>query len=206
MRIFVVVIYTESWKPIADIVLPVLHKYCATHGYGHVEMCYPEPYKSNFGYNKLRWIKDLFEYNYINAVWSLDLDTLLTNHKIRVEDFLDEQHDLFITKDVNNINAGSFIIRNTIWAQGFIDYCLEQDGKENCEQDAFVKYMNEYRDEKICLLPHPSINSYDYTLYPEHNVTSREEGHWHHGDFLLHLPGISMMERLNVLSNTPVIL
>lgn len=200
MRITVQVLHTESWQNIADIVLPNLWKYCDRHGYKLVV-------GEGMGFDKLEGVKLLFENTNCDIVWVLDLDTLVTNHQIPLERFLDEYHDCFITKDVNGINCGSFLIQKSYWSEMFIDWMLAQKGKDgmNCEQDAMVAYMNEFGGEKIKILPHPSINSYIYSEYEEHkNIVNEEDGNWHEGNLLLHLPGIGMERRLEILKSTKV--
>jgi hypothetical protein len=60
--------------------------------------------------------------------------------------------------------------------------------------------MKEYPKSPIKIVGHPSFNSFDYSLYPEHShITKREDGNWHEGDLLLHLPGISMEQREKIL-------
>lgn len=206
MTVCVLILYTELWQPMADIVLPNIRAYCDKHGYDYQFMQYPEPYPSNFGFNKLIEILDLFKLQRHDVIWSLDLDATITNHNIKVEQFLDDEHDFFITRDVNGINAGSFLVRNTAWAKEFMEYLVGFKDVTNCEQDAIDLYMVDNECDKIKVLEHPSINSYNYELYPEHGETrKREEGHWHDGDFVLHLPGIGVAKRLEILSNTPII-
>jgi len=201
------ILYTDSWIPIAKVVLPNAGAYCKRHGYDFKFICFPEPYESDFGFRKLRYIQECFKIDY-GIVWSLDLDTLIINHKYKIEDFLDEENSLFICEDYNGLNCGSFVVKNTDWSEQFLKYCLEQKGKPEvyCEQNAMEDYIQMYGQEKIKILEHPSINSYLYENYPDIPPQKHEEGQWQEGDFLLHLPGIGMDKRLEILKNTPVIL
>jgi hypothetical protein len=201
MRICILILYTEGWSEIAKIVLPNVKEYCDKHGYSLDAILYRDSeYKSDFGYKKLTEIKRLLK-NF-DIVWSLDMDTLITNHNYKVEDFLGE-HDFYITKDVNGINGGSFIVKNSAWSIAFLDICGLQKGLEgmHCEQDAINYYYPNFKDY-IKILPHPSINSYKYELYPEFKLP--QEGQWEEGDFVLHLPGLSIERRIKELKKTKI--
>lgn len=204
MQIAIQILYTTGWKDIADIVLPVAKNYCDKHGYKLVDVEYNEPAQSDMGYDKFRWVKKLSVVD-VDVIFCLDLDTLITNHGVTVESFLDEEHDFYICKDYNSINAGSFIIRKSLWAESFIDFVLSQQGidKMYCEQNAIEKYMElNPQEQKIKVLPHPSINSYFYGLYPEIPAQTHEQGEWVMGDFILHLPGVSLERRKQILEKT----
>jgi hypothetical protein len=207
MRICVLVLYTEGWSDIARVVIPNLSEYCLRHGYVLEDVSFRGEYPLDFGYNKLVWIKKMFEANEYDIIWSLDLDTLITNHNNKVEDFIEGDKDFYITKDVNGINGGSFIIKNSKWSLFFLELLIGLKGQKgmHCEQDAIRTYYESHANEKIKILPHPSINSYDYSQYPEFpEVRERKQGHWHKGDFVLHLPGMALSKRLQILKQTEV--
>jgi len=209
-KIAITILYSFAWKEVADICVPIAKDYADKNDYIIEALEFPE-WKSDSGYNKLDLIKDIFKYNEADVIWSIDCDTLITNHNIKVEQFIDEEHSLFICNDINGINAGSFIIRKTEWSEKFIDYCLGQKGKQGmyCEQNAFEAFIENHPSEAkqhIKLLPHPSINSYRYDLYPQfENITSEKDGNWHEGNLLLHLPAMGTNQRLEILKSTKII-
>lgn len=204
MKICLLMLYTESWIDLSKIVISNVQSYAKKHGYDtHIGM-----YKKEFsGFEKIKWSKISLER--CDVVWSLDMDTLITNHEIKLESFLDVSHGFYICKDYNGINAGSFISLSSQWCRNLLEYFSRQQGQQgmHCEQNAVEAYMREFpNDDKIKILQHPSINSYMYELYPEIPPQTHEQGNWQEGDFLLHLPGIGMNKRLEVLSKTKVIL
>lgn len=205
MKIAIQVLYTSSWQGIVDITKKNLSEYCEKHGYHLFLIEYPEPPKSDMGYDKLKRAKKLFEADY-DIVWCLDADANITSHKYRVEEFVNDTDYLFISKDVNSINAGSFILKKSEWTNTFIDYCLGKRGQEKmyCEQNAIEAYMQEFGTDKIRILNHPSINSYKYQYYKEHNISEPGQGQWVNGCFVLHLPGIGIDKRIEELKNTPI--
>lgn len=208
MRICLQCLYSESWIGLAKIVVPNIVGYARRYGYTWNIQCFKDC-PSDFGYEKLRQIKSIFYNGEADVVVSLDCDLLITNYNYGIEKFLTPGKDFYITYGANTYNAGVFILRKSEWAYKFIDYVLSKQGQEgmHCEQDAIVEYIKEFGTKDICVLPHPSINSFDYTLYPEWpDVRSQEEGCWHPGNFILHLPGVAMDQRKEILSSTPVIL
>jgi hypothetical protein len=198
MKVCVQMLYTKDWEPLAQKVIPVIIAYCEkncfTWNIRQVEGKYD-------GFDKLVYIKKTFDSGDAGLVWSIDCDTLITNNKIRIDAFINECHDFYICKDVNGINAGSFIVVNTAWGNQFLDKLISFKGLPgmDCEQNAIEKYMEGKHNGKIRILPHPSINSYLYENYPEFKGITHKQGQWQEGDLLLHLPGISMGKRLTII-------
>lgn len=204
------VLYTECWKELAKIVVPNVVNYCRKHGYSwNIQFINKEPFDA---YEKVIQIKKCFESNECDAVWSLDCDALITNYNKKIEDYLDDEHDLFICKMVGvGINAGSFVIKKSEWSLKLLDYLLERKGEEGMygEQDAMNKYISEFPNEnKIKYLPHPSINSLAMYLYPEFvdDYKGVENAVWEDGCFVLHLPGQKLDLRLEIFKSTGVII
>lgn len=197
--------YTLDWMSMAEITVTNNEEYARLHKYSFI----PEIFESNYsGYSKFETIQKLFLYTETDVVFSLDCDALITNHAITVEKFLDKEHDFYICKDYNGLNAGSFIIKKSQWSYQFINYVLDQKGKDGmyCEQNGIEAYMREYpNSEKTKILPHPSINSYLYENYPEIPLQTHQQGQWEASDMILHLPGIGYDKRLGILKNIKVI-
>lgn len=192
--------YTENWSDIAAVTIPVLENYCEKHGY-HLSVFKNTPYQNYTGKEKMKQILEVCKYGDIAMV--IDADAIITNPEIKIESFIDDEHDFYITKHVGNINAGVFILRFTQWTELFINKLLPSIGKEkvHCEQDAIMEYMVAHpNNKKIKILPHPSINSFDYSLYKEHTDKIGSYEDWKPNDFVLHLPGTGMELRKKKLS------
>lgn len=207
MKICVLTHYTPSWKELAEITIPILEKYCQRHNY-KLDVYPCNDYQRYTGKEKILQALHSLDDGDIGLI--LDADCLITNLGISLHNFIDADHDFFITKHVGNINAGVFIVRKTEWLKKFLNYTLAEIGKEgiHCEQDALIRWMKEHpKETKIKIVNHPAFNSLKYELYPEHGIQEEENGQWIEGkSFILHLPGISMNRRLEILKNTSVIL
>lgn len=216
-KIAVAVVYTPNWIPLAQVVLPNLYEYCQRHGYGLYVRVDPVPYN---GFSKFTLINYLFKTQGVDFVLSLDLDTLITNHNIKIEDFISQSNNksFYVCRDLNGINCGSFILKNNKWSKSFLSFCLSFEGKVDCEQNAVDIYMGDIVDDlHIKILQHPSINSYKYDeYYPSYGKIgfkngdiiekpTHKEGNWEEGDFILHVPGQTVEKRIEVLKNTKII-
>jgi len=203
MRIVLQLLYTKSFRDLARIVVPNIVDYCVKRGYNWNILWLDEPYDA---FEKIRHIQRLFEADEADVVMSLDCDLLITNYDIKVEDFLDEEHDFYVCKDFYNINCGTFIIKKSEWSKFFLGSLIilgKQFKTVYCEQDAVIKYMDAFEGtEEIKILPHPSINSYKYELYPEIPPQTKEQGQWEEGCFIMHLAALGMQTRLDILNET----
>jgi hypothetical protein len=192
--------YTSDWSKLAAITVPILDEYCIKHRY-HISVQEVVPYIPYNGRDKILQAKYLLEYN--DIVMVMDADAMITNFTTKVEDFIKDDYDLFVTRDYNGINCGVFIIRNSKWGIDLLDYFLNSiDGDIHCEQDALNKYVNEYGMDRICIVEHPAFNSLLYENYPEIVGLKESKGQWRVGDFVLHLPGIGMQKRIDILNET----
>lgn len=202
-KITVQCLYTSDWLDIAKIVIPNLVSYCGKHGYNWNVQCVGEKYNH---FEKIKQIKKTFENNEADYVMSIDCDATFTNHTITIESIIDEQHSFWITEDVHGINGGVFIAKNNQWCKEFLDYILSFEGVANCEQDAISLFMADNpEDTNIAILPQRIMNTYLYENYPQYGIQTEEKGQWIEcKSFILHLPGIGMNERLNILKNTPI--
>jgi hypothetical protein len=212
MKIGILTGYYSNYKPLADIVLPNIEEYCINHGYNMYFYVF-QPTDIHYSFLRLQKVRELFESEDIDAVLCCDIDILITNHNTRVESFIDSEHDFYITKDVNGINAGNFIIKNTEWAKEFLDFTLSLQHLYSNDQDVIEGIQESEWMDKIKILPHPSINSYPYDYYaPNWGIIgdkkiekpTHDQGDWKKGDFIIHLPGKPLQERIDILKGVEV--
>lgn len=207
-------LYTDSWLELAKVSLPNIVRYCIKHDYRWNIQRIKEPYDA---FDKIRNIQKIFSDNSAHVVMSMDCDSIITNYNIKVESFLDDENDFYITKDCNAINAGVFIVKNTEWGNNFVNkvYDYEERYRQSgCEQNAIERYIGIFGEDKIKYLSYPSINSYPLNEYypsygrwgyKEGDVIEKPDNEWHEGDFILHAPGLPLEKRLSILKNTPII-
>lgn len=200
MRVVITTMFSDSHKELADITVPNMEAYAKFHGYDtHIIKIENDKWE----YKKHEaFIELLKEYD---LVWYKDIDSIITHIPTPITDFVDNQHSVFITEDATELNGGSLIIFGDKKGQYYNYLILSYRGALENEQNAYVLT---YEDclETVKVLKHPSINSYDYSQYPElPHIRKRQHGHWHEGDFLLHTPALPMDKRIEILKNAKII-
>jgi len=158
-------------------------------------------------YVKHEIFKNLFQKGF-DLIWYRDIDSVITNMNIPITDFIDDEHDFFITRDFTELNGGSVIIRSSIKGQSFNRLVLRCKSRYQNEQNAYNHYREiMVNNNTMKVLPHPSINSYKYYLYPEcKEYVGREDlGDWKEGNFVLHVPALALSKRLEILSQAKII-
>jgi hypothetical protein len=202
MNISLLSFYSPAWQPLADIILPNRQKYCEKHDYNCKIRIGPYA-NPNWYYaiDRLVFLYDQLLAGDSDVIWILNIHAMIMNASIKIESFLDDEHDFFICKDIHGINAGSFICKNTEWTRSWLKMIIKEALIINhCWHEQKVMQDNE-NDPHIKILPHPSINSYYYDLY---NCPTTNDGQFHKGDFVLHLPGTSLDERIKIFTSERV--
>jgi hypothetical protein len=205
MRIMLLTMYGENYKEIAGITVPVMAEYCERHGYSlsHIQL----EDGNNYAFKKHERIEEIIRNNEADVIFYLDVDCLITRLDVKVEMFIDEKHSFYITEDVHELNGGALICKCNSRMRLINSIILDNRDDFDNEQNVINFFRNFYLFEKgMKILSHPSINSYRYDLYQEYpHIRQREQGHWHEGDFVLHVPGAAYQTRIDTLKNTTVL-
>ena len=215
MKVTLLTMWADNFKRIADISLPNFKAYCERHGYDLKELKIDS---ERFHYQKHIFLKE-FLLTDVEVVFYIDIDAIITNQSLPVESFLDDEHDFYTTKDINEINTGTFILKNTEWGKWFNGLILGESKYYNNEQNVINAFHNTpFVKNKFKILPHPSINSYPYEYYyPSYGYIgwedgdkantkpTHQQGNWEEGDFVMHVPGLELNQRAEILKNTKII-
>lgn len=206
MNVVCCTMFSPSHQVLADLTVPNLREYNKRHGYATWIINIKN---DNWEYKKHEAFDYMFKYLADgDIIWYKDVDSIITNMTIPITNFIDDYYSFYLTKDFTELNGGSVIIKNTPAGRKFNEIILEQ-------KDAFENEQNVYNSfpfltmgiEFMKPLKHPSINSYKYELYPEcKDYVGREDlGDWKDGNFVLHVPALSLEKRLEVLSQAKII-
>ncbi len=195
---------------LAQICIPSLERYCEKHKYDSFIKCTSENKKGWYGFINTRLGGELLEQ--YDLVLMMEGDFLITNHNIPITDFIDDEHDFFICKDVNGVNGGSWIVKNTFEGKEWLDYVNSFEPFFEHEQTVFENDCNLY--DSIKILPHPSINSVPYSPYykPSYGKIgykegevieppTEQEGQWTPNNLTMHLPGMTLERRKEIFKN-----
>lgn len=142
--------------------------------------------------------KYLQEYSY---VWCIDSDVQIINHNRKLEDIVDKNHDVFITcyySDINHLNTGSIIYRNSEWTHNFLKEIWEDaefiEPRPNCffEQSAIMKWYKNHPDEQhhFKMLKVRDCNSH------YHGGMTHMDVNYQKGDLCVHLCGTDNYYRM----------
>lgn len=196
MSVTLLTVYSENWRPLVDVTLPIWRAYAHKHEYLLIANRKPDKPDKYFGWLRLEDLYDyLFVYNLAETFFLFDCDSVVTNPEIKIESLLDDEHDFYITKDANGFNASQMIFRQSAWTKRL----LREWSKQDCDgdQDAFALIYPQFAD-RTKVLPQSAMNSYFYGIYTEKS----NSGEWHPEDFVLHIPAKSLTERVTLFGAT----
>lgn len=218
MKIKIFTLSQDNYKSLRNITSANKLEYCEKHNYSFEERTSDFKF-SNLGFEKIYRCLELLENNKCDILYWCGVDTLITNFNIKITDLIDVEHDFFISTDANNINADSFVIKNTIDSRIFfkriIDLYPQYANDAWAEQQVIIDILaqDDYFKKITKILPQKMINSYDYSLYPASNFHGSPEslthfrlgqdyygnnGQWSQGDFLIHWPGTILPQRIHL--------
>ncbi len=201
MKVAVVSIHTPNLQSLADLTWQNKTEYCQRHGYTP-ELRIKESYQ---GFDKILFLDELTAKDYDLILWS-DADSICTNFNIRIENIAAQHpnHHFFLSTDVNGINGGVFLFRNTVGGRAY----LRNLKKKMYELQSLNQFLNGEEQNAMIhthaapewknivkLVPQKTFNSYDYDYYNYGRDISLDklgtQGHWSSGDFAIHFPGLS---------------
>lgn len=201
MKIICCTMFSPSHEELAEVSLVNLIEYTKIHGYG-MRIIYIE--NDKWEYKKHEAFVKFFEEGY-DLIWYKDVDSIITNLTIPVTDFVDDEHDFFITRDFTELNGGSIIIKNTNNGKWVNDEILRMRNEFQNEQNVINSlYTQPVFRKKVKTLSHPSINSYLYENYVEIGKLLKDEGQWEEGCFVLHVPALPMEQRIKILKQAKI--
>lgn len=205
----------DNYKSLRDITSLNKKEYCQKHGYSFEERN-DNFYFPNLGFEKIYRALELLVQNKCDILYWCGTDTLITNYNIKITDLIDVEHDFFIATDANHINADSFVIKNTIDGKTFLSKILDLYSQyqyhEWAEQQCIIDLVtqDEYFKKITKIVPQKTLNSYDYSIYPDSNFLGAldklknkqdyygNDGQWSNGDFIIHWPGTNLNQRLEL--------
>lgn len=199
--------HTSDWQPLVDLVEPYWQEYADRHGYKLAIAEMAPDRNDHFSFVKTQgvanYIRSYGDNGGPNMLWVIDLDMLPTNmtRGLMVPNI--DGWAIAMTKDINGWNSGSYVLNLSIamaeiYALTWLDSVAAMRSVVRSEQDAMQLLNGPFCTVEM---PHPSINSIDYNQYPAyaHLTLQREQGNWHPEDFVVHLPGMTMEDRLRIL-------
>ena len=230
----VVTMHDAKYQPLAD--LTSKKGYCDKNGYNlYIDdgtdmpqlkfQAGNPPLKSGYmpiGYAKFFTIKNaLKKFPETQWLFFTECDVMITNFSVLLENIVHGADDIhfMISADLNGLNTGNFLVRNSEIGIGFMNnilsslplykhyYLFENQYIQDClvgthltEQG--VKNGGSLWNSVTRILPQRSLNSYDYCRHPKLKNRNPVDifghnGQWMPGDFLVHWPAMTLEERIS---------
>ena len=215
----VVSMSTHSIADLADQTDGYKKEYCERNGYEFFAIkdedfkVFTKPYSSFMDWNKAFYVNDLLKAR-PDIEWVLisEADATITNMTTRMEDKVDNNYHVIIPVDVNNLNGGNWLLRNSEQGRAYIqmmvdvveDYREDQspDGKLKDKwglQQVMIDTIGQFEDI-VKIVPQKYMNSYEPEIYDYLDVRTDilgTSGVWEPGDWIIHWPGIRHAVRLD---------
>ncbi len=179
-----------SFRELSKLTIPSFQEYCGTHGYDFY--CKD----SNFtpgrtvGWTKFEiFLEKIDKYDWIFYV---ECDSMLMNQTIRLENLIDDHHDIIISRTENKndieLSCGPMLVKSSEWNRDFFNKMLnkkEYYTNQMVEQAAITdEIRNNEESRKHCkIMPLRFFNSFSHFWHLE--------GNFKVGDFICHAPGCS---------------
>jgi len=208
MRGAVVTVHDENYRILSDLTWDrnrVL--YARKNGYDSIAKT--EGFGSMvIGWEKIALLLDVMKRDQHDVLHWSGTDTMITNFHVPLTEFLYDGYHVTIATDFNGIQADSFVVRNTIEAQAWLQMIMDKhDEYRNhpyCEQGVMMETYPQYQ-QIVKVVPQRYMNSYHYPLYQKKGAKGNLDamgfsGQWHKGDWLLHCPDQPMHVRLNLFT------
>lgn len=167
--------------------------YCQKHGYDFIYSTEWLDTSRPIPWSKVKLLQEALKNEGYKWVFWSDADALFMNLGIPLEDIIDENYDLILTKDMNNINTGNFLLKNTDWSKEFLEAVYSHT---ECihhpwwEQQAFILEIqnNEETQKRTKIYPQRIMNSYAPDLLYRLAIPGSIGATYKPGDFIVHFP------------------
>ncbi|KAJ1507605.1 hypothetical protein HMI54_003981 [Coelomomyces lativittatus] len=190
----IVMITNDAQRPVFALSIKNKLAYVKHHGYSLIVV---NPHLTDRlpQWSKMGAILNAFSLKH-PLVWMLDVDTIITNFSIPIHRLPDAIPDrsrlIYIPRDCNNLNTGSWLLKNHPWTEFFLNQMHQAYGEWKlkepswCEQQVLIDFYSMFPTVKrrIQELPDWILN-----LYPPECPDSIPRP-WKSGDFVLHFAGM----------------
>ena len=192
-----VTLHDANFREVARVTAERMRQYAQQHGYRFVEHLSLLDSARHPAWNKILAVTRMLNQCRTKWVVWLDADAVIMNFGQRLEDLLVEGRDVIFGSDFNGLNSAVFLARNCDWSRRFfatvynlgdVSYELDRFGPK-WEQNTIKHLLRNFTgfDDHVA-------------IHPERRMTPLP-GAYEDGDFILHLGGMSMAERLKALED-----
>lgn len=214
MSYAILTMHDNNYVEMANLTLANKQEYCDRHGYQLFAKTDNFSSGRHIYCDKIRHNLAVLENNPdLEWVWWLDCDAVITNFNTTIEQWCDNNYDFVVTLDRYALNNGSYFLKNSEIARQFLrdilaleDTFLDDKWPDQQPMISLIEYSDAYKS-MTKFYPQRSFNSYDYDFYHRDHGNTHDwdlfgqNGNWQPGDFVMHYPGISYNNRLELIKN-----
>jgi hypothetical protein len=185
MKIIVTQFYTNN-VPYSKFSIEINKKYCIENGYEYYVESDTKKIITKLEGRSITWYKPhlikevLLNNRDCDYVVFLDIDAVITNHEKKIEDFLNLDFSIMMTKDYGPslVNAGVMFVKNDDFSLNFMD-----DWWSICEE--YPQYKTGLWHDQTCIgLLYNSLNQKEKFLITDNNVLNSSTHK--SGEFIFH--------------------
>lgn len=166
MRIAICTIHTEECDYYAKYTSMNLRSYCNLHGYDFIESTVTLDPNRPHAWSKIILLQQFID-KYDWLVW-IDTDAVVTNKDIYIEDIIDPNYDIIVSREdrfSNAISTGIFLVKCSKWSKDFLEKWYKQEQFVNnflWENAAFIHLHNSdpYIQSHTKIVGQKVLNSY----------------------------------------------
>jgi hypothetical protein len=197
-------INTDNYQDLADLTDAPKREYCERYGYKFFVLKETK-YSPVMGFNKIHFSLEILNEN-PDVEWLLfsECDATVTNLTIPMSDKINNDYHVILPVDVNNINAGNFLVRNSPEGRAYLQMIIDHEElystHEWAEQQAMIETIQDYSDT-VLLVYQKYMNSYQPEAYDYADVSKDlfgNSGAWEKGDWIVHWPGLHKPVRMQL--------
>ena len=202
MTYAIATIYTPNYQDLGDLTDAPKQEYCERYGYKFFVLKEAK-YSPVMGFNKVHYCLDLLT-QHPEIEWLLfsECDATITNLTIPIEEKINNEYHFIIPVDVNNINAGNFLVRNTPEGRAYLQMIIDKEPEyathEWAEQQVIIDTVADHTDT-VLVVYQRYMNSYEPYAYDYADVRKDlfgNSGAWEPGDWIVHWPGLYKDHRI----------
>lgn len=205
--------YADNYSDLGIIMEENRQEYCKRYGYELFIKRGDFYGELGFGFSKIKFILDICLNNDFDYIHWGGVDTLITNFSIKIEDWIDNKHSFFISREESgefrSLNADVFIVKNDKNGRKILEFILSKfnDYKNHPwqEQQVMIDFLEKEFQDFTKIMPHQSFNSYPWRFYDANqsgnsDIYKDEPGNFKSGDFLMHCPGHTLENRIKIFN------
>lgn len=224
MKYALVTIHDQNYQELADITW-THNKLLYAEKWGYETIAKTDDFSPiPIGYEKIKLLIEILNRKEHDVLFWSGTDTVITNFHISLDMYLYPDKDVTVSPDFNFIIiSDSIVIRNTEKSRSYFQMLMDTMPKyiDNpmFENQAMVDTYEEWKDV-VKVIPQKFLNAYTQHTYDCHKTNSRFNwpatittvsfeqhepnsidklgvyGKWTPGDFLMHAPGIGLVDKL----------